>query len=135
MKQLLLILVLFFSTLSFAQKPDDTGWLFIKHKNIPTDTQAHLLGGYLIGGASSLYFKELTDSPFWGVVLGTVFTGGVLGSIKEFTDEEYSWNDIGWQSFGALVGATFTITWSGNVDKKRQIEKLEKLIEQDNGQN
>jgi len=117
-----------------AQNEDNIGWLFIKHKNIPLDTQAHMLGGFTIGGASSLYWRERTDSGIWGVVGGTTSLFA-FGLFKEWLDVkkggQWSWNDIGWGTGSAFVGSVVFNLRADSVQKSREIERLQAMIEAD----
>jgi len=135
MKTLLITLLLLFTFNSYAQQPDDKGWLFVKHKNIPMDTQAHMLGGFVVGGTSSLFWREKTDS-FWLGVLGGTVNMFAFGCFKEWTDVnkggKWSWNDIGYGTGSGFVGSFVFNLRASSVLKSREIERLNQMIEEDN---
>lgn len=133
MKKLITLIVLLVSLNTMAQHKDHIGWLFVKEKNIPLDTQAHIAGGLAFGGPATLFWKDTTKSRTGGLVLGnlTIFGAAVL---KEGLDVKnngkFSWNDVAWTCAGGLVSSFTLDLWSENTKKARQLETIKEMQRQ-----
>lgn len=123
MKQLFIILL--FTSVLNAQK----GLLLIDDSIIETDKQVHIALSSGISFVSYLIFEtnpKINEVEAFVYANATVFAMG-LG--KEFLDAQFDFNDIAYNSLGAIVGTTISYFLRKNAKKyeTKEQKKLKKL--------
>lgn len=129
MKKLIYILILLLPLGGMAQDPNETGILFIKHKNISLDKQSHIQIGSLLGFTVPALWVALNPDrkvKKWEIWLASLATGFIAGCAKEgidmtYPDGKFDWGDVGCTMGGSFVGGfglSFTIPLDGKKSER-----------------